>query len=156
MNDAQLRTELISALTEEHAHASFTEAVSGVNPELINKKLSDSLHSIWQLAEHIRISQEDILRYMVDPDWKSPVWPDEYWPTNDADEIQLQKTVEKYNADMDELTALIKDPAIDLTSVIPHTTNHTYLREILLIIDHNSYHAAQIIETRKFLNNWKR
>jgi hypothetical protein len=103
----------------------------------------------------MRITQEDILRYTLDPNWKSPKWPQEYWPdSGKLNEKIWNASVTKFFSDLDGLIKLTKDPKIELTSEIPHGEGRTYLREILLVIDHNSYHCGQIIIVRKLLNDW--
>jgi len=157
MNENIFRENLINALTKEQAHVSLQTALENLKPENRNKKPSADLHSVWQLLEHIRISQEDIIQYTLDPDWKSPVWPDGYWPTTD-DKISDEEwnlSIKNINNDLHNLIKLINNHSIDLCSVIPHTKNHTYLREILILIDHNSYHIAQIVQTRKEIGDWR-
>jgi|SRR5690554_196602 len=151
-----LRSELINALKNEQAHLSLESAIKNLKPENRNVKPAPNLHSVWQLLEHIRISQEDILKYMIDPGWKSPAWPDDYWPSDEKEisDEEWNRSVSQFNTDLNHLIKIISDKNTDLTSVISHTENHTYLREILLVIDHNSYHTAQIIPTRKQLNDW--
>lgn len=151
-----LRSELINALKNEQAHLSLESAIKNLKPENRNVKPAPNLHSVWQLLEHIRISQEDILKYMIDPGWKSPAWPDDYWPSDEKEisDEEWNRSVSQFNTDLNHLIKIISDKNTDLTSVISHTENHTYLREILLVIDHNSYHTAQIIQTRKQLNDW--
>ncbi|MFO7445478.1 MAG: DinB family protein [Ignavibacteriaceae bacterium] len=157
MNDNILRKELLGTLNGGNAHVTFEQAVNNVNPELRNKRPADDIHSVWELLEHLRISQEDILRYMVDPGWKSPKWPDEYWPDKKStivNDEMWNESIKKFSSDLEEIISIVNDNKTDLTSVIPHTENHTYLREILLVVNHNSYHIGQIAETRKLLGNW--
>lgn len=155
MNEQTFRQNLIDVLTGENAHVSLESALKNLKPENRIKHPSPEIHSCWELLEHIRISQEDILQYTINPDWVSPKWPYGYWPENkNITDDEWQNSINKFNKDLQKLVELIKDETIDLTSVIPHTENHTYLREILLVIDHNSYHTAQIVQTRKALEDW--
>ncbi len=104
----------------------------------------------------MRLAQEDILRYTLDPTWKSPSWPDGYWPSNNdnlTEEI-WEQTVSNFFSDLDELIRFIGDSSLDLTTQIPHGEGRTYLREILLVADHNAYHVGQIVQIRKLLDNW--
>jgi uncharacterized damage-inducible protein DinB len=156
MNEKTFRQHLIDALTGENAHISLEAAIKNLKPENRNAIPSPGLHSIWQQLEHIRICQEDIVQYILDPNWKSPKWPEGYWPDTNikATNEMWENAVNLYNSDLKKLTDIINDPKIDLTSVIPHTKNHTYLREVLILIDHNSYHTAQIVQTRKTFGDW--
>lgn len=157
MNDKIFRENLIDALTSEQAHLSLASALKNLKPDNRNVKPSPDLHSVWQSLEHIRICQEDIVQYILNPKWKSPQWPDEYWPktTGKISNAEWNNSIKKFNDDLKKLVKIVQDNKIDLTSAIPHTKNHIYLREMLIVIDHNSYHTAQIVQTRKALGNWE-
>ncbi|MGR3317910.1 MAG: hypothetical protein ACUZ8O_05465 [Candidatus Anammoxibacter sp.] len=104
----------------------------------------------------MRIAQEDILRYSLDASWISPDWPDGFWLTNIkvlTEEIWSSSST-SFFANLKEFIKLVQDPNLDLLANIPHGGEHTYLREILLVADHNAYHVGQIIRTRKSLGNW--
>jgi hypothetical protein len=105
----------------------------------------------------MRLAQEDILRYTLDASWKSPDFPAGYWPkpTDDVDDAQWTESVERFLADLDEVAALARDPQRDLTAEIPHGEGRTYLRQVLLVADHNAYHAGQIVEVRRQLGDWE-
>jgi hypothetical protein len=104
----------------------------------------------------MRLAQEDILRYTLDPGWKSPAWPDGYWPKKAAPtDAEWRACVKGFEADLEEVCALVRRKDLDLTSRIPHGQGgHTYLREVLLVADHNAYHLGQIVQTRKLLRAW--
>ncbi|MGE5410564.1 MAG: DinB family protein, partial [Clostridiales bacterium] len=157
MDNEVLRKELINLLKEEQAHVGIENAIRGVKHNLINKRPGNEEHTLWELFEHMRITQEDILRYTLDTSWKSPSWPDEYWPkpTDEATQEKWDKSVRGFYKDFQEVIKLVENISIDLTSQIPGGEGRTYLREILLIADHNAYHLAQIILTRKLLGDWK-
>jgi uncharacterized damage-inducible protein DinB len=113
-------------------------------------------HTIWELLEHVRIAQEDILRYTLDPGWESPEWPDGYWPeVENPTEKQWTRSLEAFRNDLEEVKALVQDAGRDLTAVIPHGEGHTYLREVLLVADHNAYHLGQVVDIRRVLGAWK-
>jgi uncharacterized damage-inducible protein DinB len=156
MNEKVLRENLINALTKEQAHLSLKSVLINLKAENRNKKPSPDFHSVWQLLEHIRITQEDIVQYILDPDWKSPKWPEGYWSKKNGEisDEEWNSSISKFDDDLQKLIDIVKDEKIDLTSVIPHTKNHTYLREILIVIDHNSHHTGQIIATRKMIGDW--
>lgn len=155
MNETVLRNNLIELLKGASAHVGAERALEGVKAGLAVVRPS-GLHSMWEHLEHMRLTQEDILRYTLDPDWKSPAWPDGYWPSEvDAlTEEMWADSVKKFLADLDEVAALVQNAEVDLTSVIPHGKGHTYLREVLLVADHNSYHLGQIVHIRKTLGEW--
>ena len=156
MNENVFRENLINALTKEQAHISLKSALKNLKPEIRNKKPSPDVHSVWELLEHIRITQEDIVQYILNPDWISPSWPEGHWPkeNNEISDDLWNETISKFENDLQKLIDIIKDEKTDLTSIIPHTKKHTYLREILIVIDHNSQHTGQIIATRKMIGDW--
>ena len=154
--DFILRNHLISLISAEQAHINLEGALKGLKKENRIKQPSKNVHSIWEEVEHIRISQEDILYYIVNPNWVSPEWPEKYWPIKStlvSDDI-WQVSIDKIFSTQEELIQIIKDESIDLTGIIPHTKSHTYLREILLAADHNAYHLGQIVIIRKLLGDW--
>ena len=155
--DSVLRNHLITLITAEQAHLNLEGALAGLKKENRNKQPSKNVHSVWEEVEHIRISQEDILKYMTDPSWDSPNWPQQYWPEklNPIPDDKWNASIDKIFSDQDKFIETIKDESIDLTSIIPHTQSHTYLREIILNADHNSYHIGQIVIIRKMLGDWK-
>ncbi len=155
MKEENLRKNLTEFLNKALAHATVKDAINNLKPELRNVQPQKGIHSAWEEFEHMRITQEDILRYTLNPDWKSPKWPQEYWPDNGKLNDKIwNNSVTRFFSDLHELINLTKDPKIDLTSEIPHGEGRTYLREILLVIDHNAYHCGQIVIVRKLLNDW--
>ena len=157
MNDNLMRKNLVELLKGGHAHVNFKDAVNGLKPNNRNIRPEGDLHSVWELLEHIRIAQEDILRYTLDSKWKSPKWPDEYWPkkTEKVTDEMWNNSIKKFNSDLNELIELAQNTKIDITSEIPHGEGRTYLRELTLAANHNSYHIGQIIVVRKLLGDWK-
>ncbi len=153
MKDKTLRRDLIDLLKGGQAHPTLEEVLKDLTPELCNKHPQKGIRSVYEELEHMRLAQEDIMRYTLDPSWESPEWPDGFWPS-DSDEMTeetLSSTVSKFFSDLDELIDLVKNPELDLTSHIPHGEGHTYLREILLAADHNAYHLGKIVRTLKQL-----
>jgi len=149
MNDKALRKELIELLKGGQAHSTLEEVLNDLKPGLCNKHPQKGIRSVYEELEHMRLAQEDILRYTLDPSWESPEWPDGFWPS-DSDEFTegiLSNAVSGFFSDLDELIALVNNPEFDLTSQIPHGESHTYLREILLVADHNAYHLGKIVRT---------
>jgi uncharacterized damage-inducible protein DinB len=157
MNEKILTQELVNLLSKEQAHISFENSLKGLKKENRAKKPKAGLHSVWDELEHIRIAQEDILKYTIDPSWVSPSWPEGHWPA-DTDSISDEEWNRSYNqciSDRDEFIKLINQRNNEITNKIPHTKSHTYLREILIAAQHNSYHIAQIVLIRKLLGDWK-
>jgi uncharacterized damage-inducible protein DinB len=156
MDAKVLREHVVRLLKGGQAYVTFEQALKGIKPEYRNRRPSKEIHSIWENLDHMRIAQEDILKYTIDPAWVSPDWPKGYWP-KEADTIKIKEwndTINAFLKDRGEVIKLAKNERIDLTSVIPHTNEHTYLREILLVADHNAYHLGQIVTVRKLLNDW--
>ena len=156
MDDAILRETLVELLRGRQAHVGVRQAIEGLKPELRHVRPQDGEHSVWEDFEHMRIAQEDILRYTLDDAWQSPEWPRGYWPPpadRIADEM-WEASVAAFFADLEEVIKLVSDTAIDLTASIPHGEGKTYLREVFLVADHNAYHLGQIVQTRKLLGDW--
>jgi uncharacterized damage-inducible protein DinB len=155
MKENSLRESLLEFLYKGPAHLSVENAISDIRVENRHKYVQNAATTIWEELEHMRIAQEDILQYTLDPSFTSPPWPEGYWPEKGikftAD--QWQKTVHSFLKDLDKIGDLVKDETIDLTDTIPHGEWRTYLREILLIIDHNAYHLGKIVHLRRLLGD---
>lgn len=156
MNDSRLRRDLIELLNGRGAHVDAPTAFADLAPEHRAVRPAEDGHTIWELLEHLRIAQEDILRYTLDAWWTSPAWPDGYWPEIESPtEEQWQSSLGAFRRDLQEIVSLLEDPERDLTAEIPHGEGRSYLREILLVADHNAYHLGQVIEIRRLLGAWK-
>jgi uncharacterized damage-inducible protein DinB len=157
MNDQALRAQLKAILEWEDAHASVDHAIVGIPPALRGKVPKGAAHSAWQLLEHLRITQHDILDFCVNPDYAEVATMEEYWPRTAAPPsgAAWKKSVTAIRRDRGELKRLAEDPKVDLFSRIPHGSGQTYLRELLLVADHNAYHAGQLVALRKQLGAWK-
>ena len=136
---------------------SYKKALEGIRPELRGVRPDDSLHSVYEELEHMRICQEDLLYYALDPDWESPEWPNGLWPTpsQEVSDEEWDKTVNGFFRDMDRAVEMVNDQDIDLLSIIPGSDEYTYLREVVIIIEHNAYHLGKILDIRKALGNWR-
>jgi hypothetical protein len=156
-NDAALREHLIGVLTGGHAHAAFDDAIKNLPAELRGKRPRGAEHSPWQLLEHLRIAQWDILEFSRDAKHKSPEWPKEYWPESPVppDEKAWDKSVRAFRKDLKAMCALVEDASTDLYAKIPHGDGQTILREALLVADHNAYHLGQLVLVRRLLGAWK-
>lgn len=156
MEDSVLREQLVELLRGGEAHVKAETALADVNPQFRNVSPPADVHSVWEELEHMRIAQEDILRYSLDSSWKSPEWTAGYWPskTESVTGEMWEASVDGFFADLEELIKLVQDSKLDLTAKIPHGEWRTYLREILLAADHNAYHLGQIVQARKLLGDW--
>jgi hypothetical protein len=152
-----LREHLAKSLRGGQAFVAFKKALEGVKPELRNVRPNPQLHSVYEELEHMRIAQQDLLYYALEPVWESPEWPDGFWPKPgiEVTEEIWKKSVKGFLDDQEKAVKLVEDPSIDLCSNIPDS-EYTYLREITIIIEHNAYHLGKILDIRKALNNWKR
>jgi hypothetical protein len=137
----------------EGAHLSFDEAVKGFPIELRGAKPKGAPHTPWQLLEHLRIAQWDILDFSRNPAYQEMKWPDDYWPKTEAPPsvAAWDRSVEQFRRDLKAMEELVSDASVDLTARIPHGTGQTLLREALLVADHNSYHLGQLVFVRKML-----
>lgn len=149
-------TELISLLKKGNAHASFQDAVKDIAFEDLGKKPNNLPYSIWQLTEHIRITQKDILDFSANKNYKELKWPDEYWVNADAptNEAEWKNSLQKIDEDLDTFIEFLKN-AEDITKPFEHGNGQNLLREAMLIADHTSYHTGQIIVIRRLLSEWK-
>jgi hypothetical protein len=156
MDDTVLRDCLVKLLQAKEAHASARQAIQGLKPELRNVRPQPDVHSVWEDLEHMRIAQEDILRYTLDATWKSPDWPGGYWPppAQQVTDEMWETSVTAFFSDLEEVIKLVSNTTVDLTAPIPHGEGKTYLREVFLVADHNAYHVGQIVQTRKLLGDW--
>lgn len=150
-----LITELKKLLNGGGAHVGIKDAVANLPFELLGEKPHGLPYSIWQLVEHIKIAQWDMLEFSKDGAHQSPKWPDEYWPKEVApkDEETWNNTLKQIDSDLKEFIALLD--SVDLFKQIPHGDGQTVLREALQIADHNAYHIAEIVVVRRLLGAWK-
>lgn len=155
MHDKVVRDALVELLTKGSAHVTVGKALEGLPAELRAKRPADRIHSVWEELEHMRIAQEDILRYTLDQGWESPDWPQGYWPSEaPPDDGAWQASVAQFQKDLEEVCALVRDPERDLSARLPQGQGRTYLRQVLLVADHNAYHLGQIVQARKLLGSW--
>lgn len=148
--------ELVALLEEGNAHASFEKAIKGLPTPLFGKIPEGSAYSVWQLVEHIRIAQWDILEFSKGPGHKSPKWPDEYWPKDPEppNAHAFKKAVEQIAADRKAFVGLLQDAGEDLYKPFAYGDGQSLFREALLIADHTSYHTGEIILLRRILGAW--
>lgn len=153
-----LRDLLRAALNWEDARASFGSALADLPEDKRAAKVPGLPWSLWQLVEHMRRAQHDILDFCINPHYEEMKWPDDYWPTSAAPPTPnaWHESVAAFKKDLAALQQLAADPKRDLFATIPHGTGQTYLREIVLVIDHNAYHVGQIVALRRALGAWSK
>lgn len=155
-DDTALREHLTQLLEGGNAHATFDSAVKGFPVDRAGVRPKGLPHSAWELLEHIRIAQHDILRFSISADHVSPAWPEGYWPPAPGPEKETDwaRSVKAIKKDMSEFQNLIRDPKQDLYRKFPWGDGQTLLREALLIADHNAYHIGQLVLVRRLLGEW--
>jgi len=157
-NDTSIRGNLIWLLEGGHAHAKFEEVVAGIPPDRAGMRPEGASHSAWEILEHMRIAQNDILRFSLSADYVSPDWPEGYWPADPAPQHKdgWSQSVRDFQKDLAEFVSVIRDPAKDLDKKFPWGSGQSLLREALLIADHNSYHLGELVLVRRLLGIWSR
>ncbi len=157
MNNDTVRKQLSRLLQWEDAHVNFDTVIHGIPEELRGVQPPGLPYSPWQLLEHLRIIQHDILDFCQNPNYKEPAWPDDYWPPSAAPKLpdEWENSINQYRSDREALLQLAVNPKLDLTASIPNGSGQSYLRELLLVADHNSYHIGQLVAVRRLLGIWK-
>jgi hypothetical protein len=155
MSEEILRRQLVAQLDGGQAYKPIEDAIRGFPAELAGCKPETILHTPWEILEHLRIAQWDILRFTIDPDHVTPPWPDQHWPKTEApdDPDEWHRSIETFLQELREVKRLAQDPETDLFRRIPHGTGQTVLREILLVADHNAYHLGQLMLIRRALES---
>lgn len=153
-----IRRELILLLESGNAHAGFDHIFRGFPVEARGKRPKGLPFSAWELLEHMRITQNDILQFIRDPSYESPQWPKGYWPDKESppDAKSWETSLAAFRRDRQELIDLVKDPSQNLLDTIPHGTGQTLMREALVIADHTAYHLGQTVEIRTLLGIWNK
>ncbi len=156
-HEGPLREHLEHLLTKEQAHVGFERAVADFPEHLRGVKIPNAPYTPWQLLEHLRIAQWDILEFCRNPRHVSPQWPQGYWPPTEAppDDAAWERSVQAFRADLGGMIALVKSPRTDLLARIPRGDGQTVLREALLVADHNAYHIGQFILLRRLAGSWE-
>jgi len=155
-DDRGLREHLISLLKGGGAHVHFMDAVEGFPEAKRGAFVAELPHTGWQLLEHVRIAQWDILEFSRNAKHVSPGFPEGYWPKTPGppDDAAWTKSVDAFQHDLQELIKLVRNPKTDLYAKIPHGEGQTILREALLVADHNAYHLGQLVDLRRALGAW--
>jgi hypothetical protein len=152
--DDPFRAHVIRLLDWQDAHVTFDAAVEGMPRDLRSRRPERSPHSAWELVEHMRLTQWDILDFSVNPSYEERAWPADYWPeANEAPtDGEWEESLERFRADREALKRLAAEA--DLLATIPHGSGQTYLRELVLVADHNAYHVGQLVLVRRLLGAW--
>lgn len=151
-----VRSLLLEQLEGRNAHVNFNQAVQGLTYKQTGIRVEDVPHTIWELVEHIRIAQDDILEFCKNPDYEALDWPNDYWPEKSKPESQKQfeLSVQAVREGIEAMSELIRDPQNNLQKPFPHGDGQTLFREAMLIVDHNAYHIGQIVLIRRLLGSW--
>jgi DinB superfamily len=155
-NDKVLREHVLDLLIGEGAHVNFEGAVKDMPAGLRGLRPKGGAHSPWEVLEHLRIAQWDILEFVRNPRHVSPEFPGGYWPDAQAplSEKAWEESADGFRKDLRELAALVADESTDLLAAIPHGDGKTLLREALLAADHNAYHLGEMVVLRRVLGGW--
>jgi hypothetical protein len=155
-NDNVLPEHLAQLLKGGNAHLDFDAAVKGLPASVRGKKPGSAEHSPWQILEHMRIAQWDILEFIRNPDHVSPEFPEGYWPKSQdpPNEEAWDKSAERFRADLKSMIQIVENESTDLFAKLPHGDGQTILREALLVADHNAYHLGQLVLLRRLLGAW--
>lgn len=150
-----LREHLLNLLDGKGAHVTLEQAIEGLLPAMQGRKVETQPYTIWQVLEHMRIAQWDILEFSRNPEHASPEWPAGYWPESRVpSDDDWERSLKSFLLDLEAMKGLVKNPSTDLLAPIPHGDGQTILREVLLVSDHNAYHLGQVVLLRKLLGNW--
>jgi hypothetical protein len=157
MDEKSVREHLGRILAWEDAHVGYDKAVHGIPVASRGKRPAKLPYSAWQLIEHLRITQKDILDFCRDSNYQERKWPDDYWPASAAPPSAKSwaESIRRFREDRESLQQLAADPEIELTARIPHGSGQTYLRELLLVADHTAYHVGELVLLRRLLGIWK-
>jgi len=151
--DQGLREHVLQLLRGGHAHLQFEEVVAKFPEQLRGRKIRNLPYTAWQLLEHMRIAQWDILEFSRDSTHVSPEWPKGYWPTTaePPNRAAWGKSVKSFREDLESMIHLVQDPSTDLFAPIAHGSGQTILREAMLVADHNAYHLGQLVVVKRLL-----
>ncbi len=156
--DASLRKRLVELLKGGEAHVGISDALADFPTEKRGAYANGLEHTGWQLLEHIRLAQWDILEFGRDPKHVSPDFPDGYWPKTPGpgDDAEWTKSVQSVASDLRAMISFVTNPRTDLHAAFPWGDGQTLLREALLLADHNAYHVGQMVDLRRALGIWKK
>jgi uncharacterized damage-inducible protein DinB len=157
MSGDALRDQLARFLAWEDAHVGFETAIADIPADLRGVQPPGLPHSPWQLLEHLRLTQRDILDFCRNPQYEERDWPEDYWPPSPAppSPAAWDASIAQFQEDRTALQQLAADPGLDLFTRIPHGRGQTYIRELILVADHTAYHIGALVVVRRLLGIWK-
>ncbi|MGB3543104.1 DinB family protein [Rubrivirga sp.] len=150
--DARLRHELVALLQGGQASVDAATALEGVPLARVNDRLPGWDHSLWDLLEHLRVTQADILEFSTDAGYRDKRWPADYWPDLEAVEGDWGRALESFLSDLEALKDVARTG--DLFAELGHAPGYTLLRELMLAAEHNAHHLGQLIALRRQLGIW--
>ncbi|MGB2591291.1 MAG: DinB family protein [Candidatus Acidiferrum sp.] len=155
-SDRGLREQVVYLLKGGGAHIHFMDALEDFPAGKYGTFANGLPHTGWQLLEHVRLAQRDILEFSRNPKHVSPNFPDGYWPKTPIppNEKAWEESVAAFQQGLREMVKLVENQKTDLFAKIPHGQGQTILREALLLADHNSYHLGQLVDLRRALGAW--
>jgi len=158
MNEDPLRSTLAALLRRSHGHAGLDRAVDGFPSALAGERAQGHRHTAWEQVEHLRLAAEDLVSYCRDDDYQELGWPEGYWPSTPEppSESAWGESVQRLLEANEAMATLIEDPEHDLYQPVPSAekSHHHTLRAALILLDHNGYHAGQLIALRIALGAW--
>ncbi len=156
--DRRLRDQLVGLLRGGNAHMGFAAAVADFPEALINARPPNVGYTFWHLLEHLRLTQADILEYLTSAEYRERSWPEDYWPAPDARATMREwvESVAAFRGDLEAIVAIVADAGTDLFGTVPTSSEHTVLREALLVADHNAYHVGELGILRQVADAWGR
>jgi hypothetical protein len=155
---APLRAQLVRLLDWQEAHVSFDKAVDAIPVGKRGSRAPGFDHTPWQLVEHMRLAQHDLLDFSTNPKYVHALrWPDDYWPPPAPPRpAAWNGSIAAFKADREKLKRLVRDPRVDLHALVPTGKGRqTYLRGVLLVVDHTAYHVGQLVAVRRALGIWR-
>ncbi len=155
-NDRSLREHLAKLLDGRQAHVGMDSAIDKLSRDDLSRKPEGAPWTLWELFEHIRIAQCDIVEFSKSAEHQSPEYPKGYWPDDDAPQKAdaWEQSVASFRHDLATMKAMVLDPEVDLHAKITHGDGQTILREAMLVADHNAYHLGQMVLMMKMLERW--
>lgn len=156
-NDKKMRFELVQLLTESRAHAGYQAVIKDFPMDRINDLFPNGEYDAWKLLEHMRLTQNDIWEFIVNPDYQEKEWPKDFWPDKEIEATpeMWQATVDGFIDDQRKLVGIINDLETDILEKIPWGSGQTILTEILTAADHNSYHIGEFGIMRQVMDTWR-
>lgn len=152
-----IREHLLYLLNGDGAHLDFEAAVKDLPPTQRGTKPKGAAHSAWELLEHLRITQRDVLESIRNPNHTSPEFPDGYWPgvQKPSDDKTWEASTAAFRTDSAELRKMVENNGTDLLAELPHAAGQTMFRKLAMLADHNSYHIGQLVLLRRILGAWQ-